>query len=214
METQSSSNCTGECHCKKETHTPKFVVITGGPGAGKTAVLELVQKVLCPHITVLPETASILFKGGFWRKDTIAGRKAIQRAIFHVQKELESILEEEKQTAIGLCDRGSIDGLAYWPNDEKSYWQELNTSREIEFQRYAAVIHLRTPNDGNGYNHENPFRIETAKQALEIDKKLIKVWEGHPHRIIIESTSDFMDKANQAIDAIQKLIPECCIKRK
>lgn len=38
------------CQCKKNHHKGKRVVITGGPGAGKTAVLEMVRHVLCPML--------------------------------------------------------------------------------------------------------------------------------------------------------------------
>lgn len=199
------------CACHEEIHHPKFVVVTGGPGAGKTAVLELVRKVLCPHVTVLPEAASILFSGGFWRRDTVPARAAAQRAIYHVQRELEQIVADEMKTAVGLCDRGSIDGLAYWPKDEASYWRELGTDCEAEYARYVAVIHLRTPR--TGYNHENPVRIENAAEALLIDEKLLKVWEGHPNRIIIESHDDFLKKADKAIARIKGFIPECCLPR-
>lgn len=154
------------CKCHKETHQLKFIVITGGPGAGKTAVLELIRKILCQHVTISPEAASILFSGGFWRRDTIPARAAAQRAIYHIQKELEQIVQDEKKTAIGLCDRGSIDGLAYWPKDEKSYWDELGTNCETEYAKYTAVIHLRTPHSNQGYNHVNPVRVESAAQAM------------------------------------------------
>lgn len=200
------------CKCHEETHHPKFVVITGGPGAGKTAVLELIRKLLCQHVQVLPEAASILFSGGFWRHNTIAARSAAQRAIYHIQNEMEQIVRDEQKSAISLCDRGSIDGLAYWPKDEKSYWNELGTTRESEYAKYMAVIHLRTPHAEQGYNHANPVRIESAVQAMEIDQRLLKVWEGHPKRIVIESSQNFMDKANKTIENIRSFIPKCCLK--
>lgn len=201
------------CDCRHNAHQPKFVVITGGPGSGKTAVLELARKALCPHVLILPESAGILFGGGFWRRETDSARAAAQRAIFHIQKELERIVEDEKQAAIGLCDRGSIDGLAYWPKDEASYWDELKTDREAEYARYEAVIHLRTPPAAQGYNnHTNPIRIESALQAMEIDQKLLRVWERHPRRIVIDSCDNFLEKAQKTIVEIRKLIPACCLK--
>ena len=36
------------CGCT-ETHPPRRIVLTGGPGAGKTAVLEMMRKTLCEH---------------------------------------------------------------------------------------------------------------------------------------------------------------------
>ena len=124
------------CHCKRTTHgDPALVVITGGPGAGKTALLEVVRRYLCEHIAVLPEAAGIVFGGGFWRRESLAARKASQRAIFHVQREMENLIIGEQQVALALCDRGTLDGLAYWPESEESFWAELGTSHEQEFNR-------------------------------------------------------------------------------
>ena len=65
------------------------VVLTGGPGAGKTAVLELIRLFFCVHVRTLPEAAGIVFGGGFPRSDRQVLRQAAQRAIYHVQRELE-----------------------------------------------------------------------------------------------------------------------------
>ncbi len=54
------------CACESP-HQGKRIALTGGPGAGKTAVLELLRKYFCKHVRVLPEAASILFGGGFPR---------------------------------------------------------------------------------------------------------------------------------------------------
>lgn len=70
----------------------------------------------CKHIAILPESASIIFGGGFLRKQSVPARKGAQRAIFHVQKELNQVIvEEEHSFLIPLCDRGTLDRLAYWP---------------------------------------------------------------------------------------------------
>ena len=132
-----------------------MVVVTGGPGAGKTGVLEMAKKVLCEHIAILPESASILFCGGFWRIPSETGRAAAQRAIFHIQKEMENLVLSEHKWAMGLCDRGTLDGLAYWPMSEENFWLETQTDMKREFERYEAVIHLRTPTEQFGYNHQN-----------------------------------------------------------
>jgi predicted ATPase len=198
------------CACHRENHDCKRVVLTGGPGAGKTAVLEIARKNFCQHISILPEAASIIFGGGFSRHDTLAAKKAAQRAIFFVQRELERLVDDEKQSAIVLCDRGTLDGLAYWPDDEALFWNELGTSKAEQFSRYAAVIHLRTPPLEQGYNHQNPLRIESAIQAAQIDQKIAHAWNGHPRRFFVESTSDFLEKVSQTIALIKEELPECC----
>ncbi len=47
------------CACESP-HQGKRIALTGGPGAGKTAVLELLRKYFCKHVRVLTEAASIL----------------------------------------------------------------------------------------------------------------------------------------------------------
>ncbi|MBL0889768.1 MAG: hypothetical protein IBJ19_04065 [Gemmatimonadaceae bacterium] len=37
------------------------MVLTGGPGAGKSAVLELARLFFCDHVRRLPEAAGIVF---------------------------------------------------------------------------------------------------------------------------------------------------------
>jgi hypothetical protein len=52
------------CDCK-EPHERRRVVLTGGPGAGNTAVLELIRQSFCVHVKVLPGAAGIVFGAGF-----------------------------------------------------------------------------------------------------------------------------------------------------
>jgi predicted ATPase len=189
----------------------KKIVLTGGPGAGKTAILELAKKQISGNLAIIPESASVVFGGGFWRRESIAGRKAAQRAIFYVQREFETMLEEEGNTVVALCDRGTVDGAAYWPDGFDDFWRELNTTQAAEYARYATVIHLRTPSLDHGYNGQNPLRTESVQQAQIIDQRIHQLWSGHPHVITINSTDDFLVKANRALAAIQKelmVVPE------
>jgi len=84
------------------------------------------------------------------------------------------------------------------------------TTREKEFARYSGVIHLRSPGLAQGYNHSNPVRTESDVEAQRADERLLKAWEGHPHRLVIESADDFLIKAAKAIEAIQSHLPSCC----
>lgn len=188
---------------------PLRVVLTGGPGAGKTAVLELVRAAACRHVRVLPESAGIVFGGGFPRRDGEAEQRAAQRAIFHVQRELEA-LEETGNAAILLCDRGTLDGLAYWPGDPEDLWSSVRSSADAELGRYAAVVHLRTPPLDGGYDHSNPLRTETPELAAEIDARIARIWSAHPHLTTVPASDDFMEKANSALALIRSLLPACC----
>lgn len=195
------------CACR-EPHPLRRVVLTGGPGAGKTAVLELIRQSLCEHVVVLPESAGIVFGGGFPRSDGTAVRRAAQRAIFFVQRELEAAAESANP-AILLCDRGTVDGAAYWPGAD-TLWSSVNATRIEELARYDAVIHLRTPRAGHGYDHVNPLRIETAADAARIDERIALEWDGHPHVYVVEANEDFVVKARLALDRVRAELPACC----
>jgi len=196
------------CECS-DIHERKRIVLSGGPGAGKTALLEMIRQSFCSHVKVLPEAAGVVFGGGFPREDDLECRRAAQRAIFHVQRELETA-GDSHNPAIVLCDRGTVDGLAYWPGTAEEFWSSLGTSLAGELGRYAAVIHLRTPAQEHGYNHQNPLRIESAGAAADIDARIVQAWERHPRRFIVESSADFLDKAARALELLRSELPECC----
>lgn len=201
---------TGTCDCKAE-HPRKRIVLTGGPGAGKTAVLELAQQFFCRHLVLVPESASLLFRGGFPRGRNTAEQSATQRAIYYVQRELEAATEAADHAAAMLCDRGTVDSAAFWPGKE-SFWAEVGTTHEAELQRYDTVIHLRVPEPAN-YNQNNPHRIETAEQAAAIDLRIAEAWAGHPRRFLVDNAKTFLDKAHTALDLIEKELPACCRRR-
>lgn len=206
-----SYSCEKKC-LSKGLQPTELIVITGGPGAGKTALLELFRKILCEHVAILPEAASILFGGGFWRLESPSAKMAAQRSIYHIQNELQTLVINEKKWNLALCDRGTLDGMAYWPGDASEYCVELNTNVEKEYSKYRAVIHLASPSKENGYNQENPIRIESALEASKIDQKIHEVWKSHPNYNYVESTNNFVDKVHRAAALLQIFLPECCKK--
>ena len=196
------------CECDLQ-HETRRVVLTGGPGAGKTALLELVRKTFCSHVVVLPESASIIFGGGFPRDEHIDCRRASQRAIYRVQRELETVGECHR-AAVVMCDRGTIDGLAYWPGSAEEFFSSFGTTFRAELARYHAVIHLRTPDGESGYNHVNPLRTESAAVAAEIDARILEAWAEHPRRFVVPPNVDFLQKCAEAMRILREEVPECC----
>jgi len=185
------------------------IVLTGGPGAGKTAVLEMLRHALCGHSAILPETASLLFRGGFPRDEAESSRCAVQRAIFHVQTEIENVYEARSSLHLLLCDRGTLDSVAYWPRSPESFWEELRVTREEELARYDVVIHLRTPTEEEGY-HTNGVRTETAAEAAAIDARILDAWRGHPRVHVLSPTRHFLEKARRVLAIVAREVPEEC----
>jgi predicted ATPase len=195
------------CDCR-DRHVPRRVVLTGGPGAGKTAVLELIRLFFCEHVRTLPEAAGIVFGGRFPRSDSPPLRQAAQRAIYHIQRELESVASTEN-AAVVLCDRGTVDCAAYWTGDSDLF-SSVGTTRVVELARYDTVIHLRTPDSPHAYNLNNPLRIESIEEAAAIDAQIAAEWSGHGHRLFVEPTEDFLHKAAQVLSLLRAEVPECC----
>ncbi len=196
------------CDCRA-IHQPRRIALTGGPGAGKTALLEMVRQAFCSHVRILPEAASIVFGGGFPREDDLACQRASQRAIYHVQRELEATAEAHN-AAIVLCDRGTVDGAAYWPPGDEDFFAAVGTSADAELARYDAVLHLRTPLSANGYNHQNPLRTESAEMAARIDARIAAAWQRHPRRFVVESSPAFVTKVELALEWLRDQVPPCC----
>lgn len=201
---------TRPCRSPRGAEPTSLVVVTGGPGAGKTAVLEIAQKMFCAHVATLPEAATIVFGGGFPRHSSRPARAAAQRAIFFVQRELERLVIDEGQAALALCDRGTVDGMAYWPGSPERYWREVETDQERELARYAAVIHLEVPPADGGYQNGNPLRVETAAEARAIDLRISESWRGHPRRFVVPSTINFVAKAARALELITAELCRLC----
>jgi predicted ATPase len=195
------------CDCE-EIHQTRRVVLTGGPGAGKTAILELIRLFFCEHVRTLPEAAGIVFGGRFPRSERVDLRQAAQRAIFHVQRELESTVRGDN-LAVVLCDRGTVDCSAYWRGDGDLF-TAVGTRREVELLRYDTVIHLRTPTSAAAYNRDNPLRIESIEEASVIDGRIAAQWDGHPRRFFVEPTEDFLSKAAHTLKLLRDEVPECC----
>jgi len=195
------------CRCEAR-HTPRLVVVTGGPGAGKTAALEVVRRELCRHVAILPEAARVLWTGGFPRLGSLVARTAAQRAIARVQLELQTIALEHAP-ALVVCDRGTLDGLAYWPGDPDAYLASFGSTRAAELARYELVIHLRPPSEGGGYTSDD-LRPETALEAAAIDARIAVAWAGHPRIVVVDSDSDVLRKLARVVAVIRAELPACC----
>lgn len=182
--------------------------MTGGPGGGKSTFLSLAREEFCPHVAVLPEAATILYSGGFPRTGEPDVIKAVQRSIWFVSRELED-LAARMGYAVILCDRGTVDGVAYWPDGEDDFYRDLATTVAAENARYAKVIHLETPRTG-AYNRGNPSRNEEPSLAADLDRRTAEVWRHHPDRAQVGSAEHFMDKAAAAFAIIRDSLPACC----
>lgn len=181
------------------------IALTGGPSAGKTTLLQALQKEFHKKIATVPETASILYRGGFHRSENPNLKVHIQRAIYFVQLESEAIVTKEYPHRHIICDRGTLDGLAYWPSTESDFFSNLGTTLENEINRYDWVIHLDSACQ-EGYDSSNPIRMETPEEALLVNNKVKDAWSTHPQRLIIGATQDFIRKMRLSQAIVRKIM--------
>ena len=111
------------------------VAVTGGPGGGKTTAIDLYRREIGKEVVIVPEAATILYTGGFPRAGEKHVQVSTQRAIYHVQKNLEDAYSAFFSSRVLLCDRGTLDGAAYWPGTLNSFLKDL---RPISIRKWNA----------------------------------------------------------------------------
>ena len=147
---------------------------------------------------------------------TFSNGVKFQISLMKLQMNLEDIFVEIAQSGdtptIIICDRGVMDGSAYTEEDS---WQAILDETgwgtiQLRDRRYEAVIHLVTAADGAEKfytNSNNQARYESVKEAIELDKKLINAWVGHPHFSIIQNNgTTFQDKIDKCLNAVLTFI--------
>lgn len=185
------------------------IVVTGGPGGGKTTAADLFRREIGGRVVVVPESATLLFGGGFPRYDDRPAREAAQRAIFHVQRNLEDVQAAAFPDRILICDRGTVDGQAYWPQESGDFFAAMGTTVAAELARYDAVIFFETAAVG-GLHIEggNPTRIESLQQAVDLDHRLRVAWQAHPRFVLVPHNHSFFHKITIGLGAIESIVAQ------
>ncbi len=183
------------------------IVVTGGPGGGKTTALDLFRRELKEKIASVPEAATMIFSGGIERSLDDEVTCAQQIAIFNLQRNLEDVQRKMYPDCLILCDRGCLDGLAYWPGSEEDFFKTMNTSLEDELSRYDAVIFFETAaKSGQEIKSNNPIRNESEKRAIILDERLQQIWSQHPNFNLVGSSESFIKKVMFGIMTIENVI--------
>ena len=203
--------------------TIKKIVITGGPCAGKSTGLKRISEEfykLGYEVIIVPETATELITGGL-TPVSCTSNEAFQRIQMKLQMEKEKIFLEgafsmDAQKILIVYDRGLMDNLAYMNKKEiKDVLQYIGESEETMRNRYDAVFHLETLAKASDelYNKNrasNEARTADAKEAIELDDKVIKAWSGHKYfrSIANAEKADFNQKMKNLIDEISVFLNE------
>ena len=165
-------------------------------------------------VIFIPETATELISSGIapWTMDSKVNYQMYQMML-QTEKERIYIKAAEhlsnKKTVV-LCDRGLLDNKAYLSDEEFAYiLEKLNFTEEDILGRYNAVFHLETLAKGRGYTlSNNAARTERTEEAIRIDERLLKVWEKHPYRRVVENKEFIDEKIDLLISGITGFLKE------
>lgn len=186
----------------------KCVAISGGPGGGKSTVAAVARRELGDRVVVVPEVATHLLGGFFPSIADADERRAVQRAIYHVQLELEAVHRGRAgSNTVLVFDRGVLDGAAYWPDGSEAFFEAMGGDAGLARGRYDAVLFLESAAAGGlPIVGDNPARNEGREEAVGIDARLREIWSPHPVFRFVGHTPLFETKVANAIAALRALI--------
>lgn len=186
---------------------PLRIVLTGGPGGGKTTAADLFRREIGDEVVIVPESATTLFGGGFPRVNEPHARRSVQRAIFEVQRSLEDIQAALYPDRILLCDRGTVDGAAYWPDGHDDYFEQMSTSLAAELGRYDIVLFFESAAVGGlTFEGGNRYRTETDTEAIDLDTRLRALWAHHPRFHLVPHNRSFLRKVTVGLSVLESVV--------
>ena len=197
------------------------LVLTGGPCAGKTTALSILEQRLSNlgyKVIILEEMATNVINSGIHPADFgNQYQHIIAQMIDNREKAYAKFIWGWfpcDSKVVVISDRGLLDGMAYCDRKyfEKEVLRKIGSSIIDGMARYNGVFHLVTAAIGAEEFYttaNNKARMETIGQAAELDKKTLDCWVGHPHlRVITNEGVDFEGKMNNLMKEVLSLLGE------
>ncbi|KAA0206851.1 hypothetical protein EDM68_00795 [Candidatus Uhrbacteria bacterium] len=166
------------------------VVLTGGPGSGKSTMIEAFRRDpnIGPRVAFVPEAASIVIaQVGIRPPDRAVdrvGHARFQRRLAEAQMIFEDGATDQAFTdgkKAVILDRGLLDNAAYFKDGVSDFERCTRLDVATLARRYRAVIKLNVP-PREVYERirgNNPARSESYDEALALDRRIEACWKPY-----------------------------------
>jgi len=154
-----------------------FFIITGGPGGGKTSLLE---SLAVKGFAVVPETARQIIKDRL--RKGMAPRPApheFAQQIF--ETDLSNYISNIKETRIRFFDRSFMDSALMLFQDDQDYYRAIK--EHLTTERYNRNVFI-TPPWREIYINDNE-RDQTFEDALRIYEQLYQWYDNNGYQLIV-----------------------------
>lgn len=202
--------------------SPKRIVVTGGPCAGKTTALGHIQRHLSElgyHPLMVPEVPTELIIGGFVPGEPDFQEFVMEHTLATERVFLKRALRWREQYPERKCvlihDRGLPDQKAY--TRDAAHYAHLCGLNGLDLAhvlqgRYDAVVFMRTAACGAETHYTTSNNAARRESSLEIaravDQATLNAWIGTPHLRVVENNQTFEDKIRQTIGHICDVLGE------
>lgn len=201
----------------------KRIVLTGGPGSGKTSVLEKINQVYSSEgykVIIVPETATELMNNGITFRDGSISLLDFQELVMRLQLAKEEVVDRSiellgDEKVIVVYDRGTIDNTAYINKKEfEEILARLNNVKTFAdlMNKYDLVINLVGREDFYTTDN-NKARAENVSEALKLGDATLKCWLGHKKVKIVLPKDTIEEKTSEVLNTINDLLKEKQVKR-
>lgn len=170
------------------------IVLTGGPGGGKTSFLAIASELLrTKSIVLVRESAGFEKHLAGGRSDAIEFQRRVLERQLRAEQEIFRQETKVDGTTI-LLDRGAFDGVGFLGFEAfERLLDEFGLTLAGVMRRYDHVVFLRSAVPSGATAHER-FRVPTADDFVthlqNMEALLMSAVANHPGLAVVEATAD------------------------
>ena len=200
-------------------NVPHRIVLTGGPLAGKSTIMEHLQQTYGHKARFMTEVASMLLTSGYPQPGrdidfSEAWLDYINRVILPTQLNMENghlHAAQDNRMPVVFFDRGLLDPAAYMSGGKEVLRDQYGMDIDAAYDRYSMVIHLQSlacidPDLYTRLQGTNPARYDSAESARDRDEALVAAWKDHPNWVFVSAEGGMEAVLQRVINVLSPIL--------